>query len=255
MQPCRAGCRGYSLIEFLIVALIGSFAALLVVNLMFSGSKALKAGQDHASLLPKLQTAMGHIVRDIRSANTSNPPAAAGLGTLLPINLPLLPYEKVEGSPLLDSLAQYPFPASPAARMFPSQSLVADKWRPEPANQQESNSLVFYRSQGGVLHRISLVNRHGELVREDQSPVTSANNRTDTPVPVRQTLMENLVAVQFTYPLLDAVSTNPAAGLGSTEKNLLLNSRYRTLIAIKLIAQVPGSGKPLELSEQVEVRN
>lgn len=241
--------------EFLIVALLGSFVLMLLVNLLFSGRKAMQAGQDSAGLLPKMQTAMGHVLRDVRSANTTNPPAAAGLGTLLPIDLPLLPYEMTEGSPNLTSLIQYPFPASPAARMFASQDLVSDKWRPTPANASESNSLVFYRSEKGVVHRISLVNRGGELVREDQSPIIATTNRTDSPPPIRQTLLENLVAVQFTYPLLDALATNPAAGFGSTEKNVLLNSRYRTLIGIKLTARPQTGRKPLELSEQVEVRN
>lgn len=228
---------------------------LVVANLLFSGRRALQAGQDHAALLPKLQTAMGQVVREIRSANTTNPPEAAGLGTLLPTNLPLLPYNLVEGASIYLSSTQYPFPASPAALMFPSQALESDKWRPRASSDAESNSLVFYRVQAGVVHRITLSNKNGQLVKEDQSPISSATVLASSPTPVRQVLLDDLVSVQFTFPLLDDETSNPAAALSPTDREILLNSRYRTLVGVRFAAQASTKGKPLELSEQVEVRN
>ena len=276
----RRAQGGFTLVELLVGIGVGAIVLTMVFLMFFGSSSALRDGGNRALAVGQVEVVMQRLVREIQSANTTNPNPSLGLPTVLPTTLPLLPYGGTELFPYanyVDSSSALPMPAAPAARLFSQQvsqlPLAQSRWCPNPTfaavPADASNSLVCYRVPSGTttVHRITYRVDGTDLVRLDQSPITATTYTDTTPTPLRQVLMRGIRSVQFTYPTLLAqvqgsgstAFDTQLSGMTTAARDTYLNATYRQLIAIRVhlgvISANGGRAGDSELRTTVQVRN
>ena len=266
----KKNSKGFTLVEMLIAIALSITVLSALIVFFFRSSKLINLGQDQAKIGAMVQFIMNKVVRDVETANT-DAPVILNISDSTWRALPALPYSDLESSNYSSVTGTVAIPAAPAARRFISQIGLTDKdhkWYPNPCqntspykNNEDSNSLVFYKVENGTIYRITyrktLANK---LVRERQSsPSTSFYS----PVPEVQTLLENVNYIQFTYPVFQQEMNNngifESTISSMTDADSYLNKNYRKTIGIKLSVFGSSVGKTkekgIDLETQVRVRN
>lgn len=275
------------MVELLVALTLGLVMLSVVVAFFFNTSRTITMGQKQAQAQNKAELALQKMVQAIKGANTEPPPLFAFSPAWN--QLPALPYMAGELSPYPTTSGIAVEPTVPAARKFAAQLSLTDKdhkWCPNPdQDPSESNSLVFYHApQPGpgntaqverITYRLEATSpNQGRLIKETQRPITSASlNFASSPAPTREVIVDNVLSVQFTYPLLlDRLQQPSPVGsdfhddlntMQTTQGNDVLqgylNQGFRKIIKIHLvIAGAERQGTPMrgiELETEVRLRN
>lgn len=252
------------------------------VAFLINTTKQVNQGKAQAEQASRAQQAMSRMVTELKRVNTEGPVLFA-TGEVW-TNLPALPsYSSVEVYPYGSITGTVDLPTVPAARLFPSQSSINDKfhkWYPNPdQGPDESNSLTFYRTESAgpgvtvpvqrITYRVDTTDsQNATLVREQQIGVTNANAN---PAVISRVLTDHVKLVQFTYPYFEREMQNNAnletqllavkTDQGQNGLNRYINQNFRGVVKIRLVltgAQIGTSTKKalaIDLTTEVRVRN
>lgn len=279
--------RGLTLVEVMVATVLGVIMLGATVAFLLNSTKQINQGMSQAEQTSRAQQALARMTTELKKVNTEGPVLFATGETWT--NLPALPpYSKVEENPP-DTYYYHPFtgtvdlPTVPAARRFPAQSSIDDKfhkWYPNPdQGPEESNSLTFYRTDPagpGVVAPIQRITyrldttdpQNFKLVREWQTAVTAAN---PDPAISRQVLADQVRYVQFTYPYFESAMQQNATletqmidlkdEQGQNALNRYINQNFRGVVKIRLVltgalvGSNPQKALAIDLSTEVRVRN
>lgn len=261
--------RGLGIIEMLVALAIGIVILGAGIAFMINTSRSIQLGQEQTQNTSKAQQVLSVLTRELKSAHIEAPPlfpVTPAWATLPPLphfsHLELMPYTHPAGAVVM--------PAVPAARRFFSQNSLTgmqNTWYPNPS-LNESNSLVFYKAPapgaGGTstIERISYRLQDGDLLREVQRLTVTPTSYT-TPAPVVTKLADNVMQIQFTYPIFEQQMTTALdtqlAAMSEPDRTRFINETYRKVIGIKIImsgGQIKGQRlQGVELKTEVRLRS